>query len=239
MLHKIYLLICTVALFSLFACGKKAQKNEDDKNIKKDSVKTEKTKTEKSSVQKLGLNIPKDTYTYYGRQKNGYQLLAVGLDKETYKPKAIYFKDIDDKDLQPCDIISNKNQGDNDIMITKTKDKQKEIKITFPIMGDINVNGKMLVPATIFTSNEDKRILTTSGSPMFMPFLIGESFNDLEEIKVNYPEKNKHPKYGTVSIWFKGKNRGKNVEVIVPSTEKFDKIVLVENGTEIHFNQYE
>jgi hypothetical protein len=241
MKNKIFYLSGILAILILASCGKKASKNDQKDTVKKDSVKKtdEPKKDNNSTVSKLGIDIPKGTFTYYGRQKDGYMLLAVELDNQTFKRKTVYFKDVSDKNLQTCDILSDKQQGDDNLLVIKTKETQKEVKIQFPLMGDLTISGKKLVPATIFTSEQDKRILTMSGGPIFMPFLIGESFNDLEEIKVNYPEKGKHPKYGEVFVWFKGKNRGKNTEIIVLNTEKANKMVLVEEGKEIHFTQYE
>lgn len=227
-----------LAILILASCGKKAPKNDQKDTVKKDSVKKteEPKKNDNSAASKLGINIPKDTYTYYGKQKDGYMLIAVELDKQTYKRKAIYFKDVSDKDLQACDIISDKEQGDGSLVTFKTKETQKEVKARFPLMGDLTVNGKKLVPAAIFVSS-DNRILTSSGAPVFFPFLFGENMNSLEELAIPSPHSKDVKKDDGTYMAYSGKYKGKKIEVLVPSqTDKFDKLILTEDGKDVIFN---
>jgi len=235
MKNKISFLIGIIAILAFTACGKKGQKNEPKDSIKKDSVKKEQPKKEKTPADKLGINVPEgsNVYYYYRKDKEGYQLLAVELDGQTYKRKAAYFKDITDKDLQPCDIISDKNQGDNDILVIKTKGTQKEIKAIIPFMGDITINGKKLVLASFFVEKDGNRILTSSGGPVYMPFLFGENISNLEEINCQPPlSKNVKRDDGEYMV-FPGKHKGKKVEILTHrEASKFDKLILKEEGKE-------
>lgn len=225
------------AVLVLLSCGKKANKNEQKDTVKKDTAKkTEAPKKQENSIaSKLGVNIPKGTYTYYGKQKDGYMLLAIELDNQTYKRKAMWFKDVSDKDLQPCDIVSDKEGNNGSSVVIKTKETQKEIKIAFPIMGDILANGKKLAPASIFMS-DDNRILTSSGGPIFMPFLLGENMNDLNEITISTPHSKDVKKEDGTYMVYPGRYKGKKVEVLVPSSnDKFDKLILTEDGKDVVF----
>lgn len=237
MKNNISRLSAILAILILASCGKKAPKNEQKDSIKKDSVKkTEEPKKQPTLADKLGIYVPKDTYTYYGKQKDGYMLIAVELDKQTYKHKAIYFKDVSDKDLQACDIVSDKEQGDGNLVVAKTKETQKDVKVQFPLMGDLTVNGKKLVPATIFVSS-DNRILTSSGGPVFFPFLFGDNMNSLEELSIHTPNSKDVKKDDGTYMAYSGKYKGKKIEVLVPSqTNKFDKLIFIEDGKEVVFN---
>ncbi len=238
MKNKIICISSIFAMFILVSCGKKSPKNEQKDSIKKDTVrKTEEPKKQPTVADKLGIDIPKDTYTYYGKQKDGYQLLALELDKTTFKRKSIYFKDISDHKLQDCEIVSDKNQGDNDVVVAKIKGTEKQIKIIFPIMGDISINGKKLVPASFFVSS-DNRILTSSGGPVFAPFLLGEKMEILDEIiNVNPNSQDVKKEDGTYMV-YPGSYKGKKVKILIPSqNNNFDKLILVEEGKETSFTR--